>query len=647
MPLPPSQNYLTDNDDLLWHLHNTARWEEIYELLEPNADDPEAPSDLEEAKETYLTMLEEIGRFVACEVAPRIETIDAEGTKLVDGEVVVAKGSQEIFEMIDDMGLFGISMPREVGGMNCPMIVYFTLGELIARADCGTMTHFSFYGGVGMALLAYGVREGTLELEDGKLKSVRFQKQIEEMASGEHWGAMDLTEPDAGSDLSAIRTRAVQNEQGEWRLNGEKIFITSGHGQHHLVLAKTSDPTGDQTGLECLSLFLVPRVIERDGKTIHNIKVTKVEKKLGHNSSATVSLLYEDSEGELIGELGQGFKLMLVLMNNARVAVGFEGLGVCESAFRMATKYASERVTMGKPIKDHELIADMLQEMDTQIRGVRALAFEAMGATEVAHKLEVKIKTAPPADADELKRLERRWKRELRRARSLTPLLKYVSSEKAVEFARTNMQIHGGMGYISETGADRLLRDALVLPVYEGTSQIQALMALKDALGDVMKNPTKFLADAARARLDAQVARGPERVLRQAELKLIQSMESILGRIVGTKLQSEWTEKLAQGSFFEKIDYLRNGFMRSWDRSHDFAHGLLHAERLTQILIDVEISRILLRQGQEHPERMVYAKRYLLRMLPRVTMWAMQIQSSDLEDLMGQVDSPELAAATN
>ena len=630
MPVPDSDNYFHDNPDLRWHLTHTVDWETIVPLYEGDFSQDDAPSSLAEAKEFYFQILEQVGEFVAREVAPRAEALDAQGNKLVDGEVVHPPELDEIFAQIKDMGLFALNLPRELGGLNCPMTLFFAIGEMFARGDCGTMTHYGFYGGTAMSLLAYSAEEGSLTLKDGLIEDVRWREHIESMAQGEAWGAMVLTEPDAGSDLGALRTRANQGEDGVWRLNGEKIFITSGHGQHQIVLARTDDPN-DPQGLDGLSLFWVPRVIERDGKTIHNVRLTKVEKKVGHNSSPTCSLLYENSEGELIGKTGEGFKLMLKLMNNARVAVGFESLGLCEQAFRMATQFAGQRRSMGKLIKDHELIADMLQTMDTEIRGLRALAFEAINHVELSQKLEMQLRYDPPADPAEKERLEKALKRHKRKARHLTPLVKYLGSEKAVEFGRMNMQIHGGMGYIKETGADRLLRDALVLPIYEGTSQIQALMALKDQLGQAIKDPAAFLERSVRTRLAVQTSRGLERAVYTAKLELHKATETILRRIIAAKLRSE----LGESSFVEKLGLLRSDFLRSWDAKKDFAHGLLHAERVCKILCDVAVGRILTRQALRYPERRIYAERYLKRMLPRVTALGMEIQGSvDLEDLV-------------
>ncbi|MGE0710144.1 MAG: acyl-CoA dehydrogenase family protein [Planctomycetota bacterium] len=630
MPVPPSENYFTDNEDLRWHLENTIDWEQIVPLYERGYTSEDGPGSLAEAKEFYFQVLEQIGEFVAKEVAPRAEALDETGNHLEDGKVVHPPELDEIFAQLKEMGLFGVNLPRELGGLNCPWAMYFGLAETMARADCGTMTHFSFYGGTAVALMLYAAKEGNIEVEDGKIVSVRFQEAIEDIVAGNNWGAMVLTEPDAGSDLGAIRTRAVKQPDGSWRLNGEKIFITSGHGKYQVVIARTDDPEAPQ-GLDGLSLFLVPRTIEVDGEERENVKVTKVEKKVGHNSSPTCSLLYEDSVGELIGEEGEGFKGMLLLMNNARVAVGFEGIGVCEQAYRMAVHYAGQRRSMGKLLKDHELIADILQHMDTELRGMRALGFEAVNHVELSQKLEMTLRYDPPADAAEREEMQRKLKRHLRKARHLTPLLKYIAAEKAVEFSRTNMQIHGGMGYIKETGADRLLRDALVLPVYEGTSQIQALMALKDHLGHAIKDPAGFLERSVRTRLAAQTTRGLERALFSAKLQLHRATETILRRILAAKLRSE----LSEASFVERLSLISGDFLREWDARKDFAHGLVHAERICRMLCDVAIGRVLVRQAQRYPERRVYAERYLKRMLPRVTALAMEIQGSvDLDDLV-------------
>lgn len=621
-----SSNYFRDNDDLLFQFRHGIRWEEIVDLTEAGYTLPDGPKNLEEARAFYEEVMNATGEFSAKEIAPRAAKVDEKGTHLENGEVVFSPEADAIYEGMRGLGLFGLSLPREVGGSNCPMALYFVAGELIARADVSAMTHFSFHGGIASAMLLYSDREGTAVYEKGQLKKVRWQQAISEIAAGENFGCMVLTEPGAGSDLGAIRATAVERD-GKWYLTGEKIFITSGHGQYQFVLARTE---GKDSGLKGLSLFLVRRKIERDGKLVDNVIVTKVEEKLGHHGSATCSLQYEDSEGELVGKRGEGFQLMLLLMNSARIGVGMEAIGNAEAAWRMAKDYATERVTMGKPIARHELVAEKLLEMELWIRAMRALAFEALGAVEISVRLEQKLKHDPPSDPEERARLETRQKRLARRARRLTPLFKYITSEKSVEISRDAMQVFGGMGYIDETGVHKLLRDALVMPVYEGTSQIQALMATKDHLLWAARDPAGFLRRGARARLLSRTATTHlAREVNRADAIVYGATETILLRIFGKKVRNEWEEGIKSKEPTQWGRYLARQFLRQWDVKADFSQGLLHAERLTRMLTDVAIGKILVKQAEAFPERRKLAERFVHRMLLRVESTAREIEQSD------------------
>lgn len=618
-------NFYRDNPDLQFQFRHGLRWKELVDLTENGFTLPEGPKDLEEALAFYEEVMEATGELVAEEIAPRALKIDALGTRLEGGEVVFPPELSAIYDAMKELGLFGISIPRELGGTGAPLALYLVASEIIARGDVSVMTHYGFHGGVATSLLLYAIHEGSAVYEDGRLVRTKYDDIIREIAAGESFGCMVLTEPGAGSDLAAIRTKAEERE-GKWFLNGEKIFITSGHGQHQLVLAKTEEGKG----LEGLSLFLVPRRIERDGQLVDNVKITKLEEKLGHNASATCSLLYEDSEGQLIGKRGEGFRLMLVLMNSARLAVGLEGIGVAEAAFRMAREYAAQRKTMGKAIAEHELIAEKLLDMETWIQALRALAFDAMNAVELSTRLDMKLRTNPPSDEEERERLEKQKRRMARRARRLTPLLKYMASEKAVEICRDSMQIYGGMGYIDETGAHKLLRDALVLPVYEGTSQIQALMVLKDHLSWATRKPGSFFRRAARARLLSRTAN--ERLLRdvhRAEALTFRATEVILLRIFSTKVRSEWRNGIRGKEPGELGRYLSREFLRHWDSRSDFSLGLVHAERLTRMLSDVAIAKILARQARDFPERRGLAERFVRKMLLRVEALAREIEEAD------------------
>jgi alkylation response protein AidB-like acyl-CoA dehydrogenase len=624
-------NFFRDNDDLFFQFKHGLRWDELVELTENGYTLPGGFKNLDEACAFYEEVLHATGQLSAKEIAPRAALIDKKGARLVNGEVVYPDEHVQIFQKMKELELFALCSPRELGGSNCPLALYFVVSEVMARADVSVMAHFGFHGGMAMAMLLYAAKEGSATFENGRMVKSRWDDAIREISRGEAHGCMVLTEAGAGSDLGALRTRAELRD-GKWFLNGEKIFITSGDAQYQFVLAKTEDDHGAEglDGLKALSLFMVRRKTVRDGKPHDNVRITKVEEKLGHHGSATCALLYEDSEAEIIGKPGQGFELMLMMMNSARIGVGFESIGTAEAAYRAARAYASERRTMGKPIEQHELVAEKLLDMETWIRATRALAFEAVNMVELSNKLEVKIRHAPPADADALAKLKAKQARMARKARRLTPLLKYVASERCVEIARDAMQIFGGMGYIDETGVHKYLRDALVMPVYEGTSQIQALMATKDHLLWAARDPAGFLRRGARARLFARTGATPQiREINRADAMVHSSVETIMLRIFGRKVRSEWEDGLRGKEPAAWGRYLAKEFLRRWDVKADFSQGLLHAERLTRMLADVAMAKVLVKQAERFPERKPLADRFVHKMALRVEAAAREIERAD------------------
>ena len=612
-----SGNYYNDNEDLRFYIERAFEWSEIVALYERGFTDKEGFRDEEEALEFYRDILDNVGKFFASEVAPQAMANDKIGPSMVDGEVTVPEEMEEIFEGFSEMGLYALNIPRELGGFNAPMVLYFAISEMLSRADISLVGHYGFHGGIAMSLLFYSLTEGSFEHNKGVLLKTRFDDAIAEIAAGENFGCMVLTEADAGSDLAALRAKAVEQPDGTWRLSGQKIFITAGHGQYQLVIAKTED-TGN--GLKDISLFMVPRQIENEeGELTDNVVVERLEEKLGIHASVTCTLAYDDSVAELVGERGQGFKLMLMLMNNARLGVSFEGIGLIESAYRMAKEYAAERKSMGKTIDQHEMIADYLEKMDTSLRGLRALAFDAVRAVELSSRLEVQLKLDPPADKTERKAMERRMKKYQRRARDLTPLLKYLSSEKAVELSQLSMQIHGGVGYTKEFEIEKLVRDALVLPIYEGTSQIQSLMALKDSMGSLMKDPGRFLRKLAAARVASISARDPlDRHIGKLNSMVYGAMQHIVTKITKGKLQQVSKRKFTEWS----------SAIKDWDPKQDFAFGMLHAERLCRMMAEVEICKVLVAQARRFPERMELAEIYLERATPEVTYLHDQIMTT-------------------
>jgi alkylation response protein AidB-like acyl-CoA dehydrogenase len=408
-----------------------------------------------------------------------------------------------------------------------------------------------------------------------------------------------------------MRARGEQDEAGNWYVTGQKIFITSGHGKYHFVIARTEpiqDPSDPFAGLGGLSMFLVPTYEEKDGQRRRIVQMGRIEEKLGHHASVTAALDFERAPAQLVGKRGEGFQYMLLLMNGARLGVGFECLGLGETALRMAAAYAAERKSMGKSIDRHEMIADYLEEMRVDLAGIRALAVTGAYEEELGHKKALAAKYSSLSDTERLK-LDREARRHRRAARRVTPLLKYLGAEKAVELARRAVQIHGGVGYTKDYGAEKLLRDAMVMPIYEGTSQIQALMAMKDTLGRIMKNPQRFVRRGAQARFRTLSARDPlERGVARLQLLSFQAQQHLIMRTAGDKLRSvtefpigEWKQRLTS----------------NWNPKRDFAYAMLHAERLTRILADEAIAELFLAQAKAHPERRALCEQHLERAEPR------------------------------
>ena len=606
-------NFFKDNADLLYYFERGIDWATLIEATEFGFRLPDGIKSTEEGLDLYRDIATLVGEFAAEEIAPEAAAIDREGVGFEDGEVVFPPRLQGIFDQLQALELHGLNVPRELGGMNAPFLLYFINAEVMARADVSVMAHHGFHGGIAMAMLALSIFEGSTRFDavTAEVKRTRFADQIREIARGDAWGCMDITEPQAGSDMAKLSSVGEQDDDGNWFVTGQKIFITSGHGKYHFVIARTeteaasSDP---MAGLMGLSMFLVPTYEEDESGTRKRIvAIDRVEEKLGHHGSATCSLSFDRAPAELVGKRGEGFRYMLMLMNNARLGVGFECLGLLEAAYRSALSYAEERPSMGKAIADHEMIADYLDEMRTDIQGVRAIAMTGAFHEEVAMKLKIAALFA--TSQEEAERLDGESREHQSQARRVTPLLKYLGAEKAVEHARRALQIHGGNGYTQDYPPEKLLRDALVMPIYEGTSQIQALMAMKDTLGAIIKNPQEFVRRRAQARWRSMSARdGLERRVAKLQDLSLSAQQHLMARTAGDKFKSlretpmnEWPRR----------------FLKDWDPKRDFTFAMLHAERLTRLLADEAICECLLEQATTSPERREVLERYLRRAEPR------------------------------
>ncbi len=447
-------NFFTDNKSLKFHL-NHPLMEKIVRLKENDYADKDnydyAPRDFEDTIDSYEKVLEVFGEIAGDVIAPNAESVDQEGPHLVNNEVIYARGTQENHDVLTKAGMYGMSLPRKYGGLNFSIVPYVMSAELVSRADAG------FANIWGLQDCAETIHEfGSEDIKSEYLPRIH---------SGDT-AAMDLTEPDAGSDLQAVQLKArYDNEKGTWLLNGVKRFITNGDAQISLVLARSEENTNDARGL---SLF----VYDRKHRAV---KVRRIENKLGIKGSPTCELVFKDAPVELIGTERMGLiKYVMSLMNSARLGVGAQSVGIAEAAYREAEKYAREREQFGKPILQFPAVYEMLTTMRAKTDAIRTMLYETSRYVDVykAYTFVAEERKLSPDERKELKKYSRL-------ADVYTPLLKLFASEYCNEIAYDSLQIHGGTGYMKDFPIERIYRDARITNIYEGTSQLQVVAAIR------------------------------------------------------------------------------------------------------------------------------------------------------------------------
>lgn len=447
-------NFFTDNPDLLFHLKHPLM-KKIVALKERDFADKDkfdyAPMDFEDAMDSYEKVLEIVGEICGDIVAPNAEGVDAEGPKIVNNEVIYAKGTQENLDALVKAGLMGITLPRQYDGLNFPIVPYIMAADIVSRADAGFVNIW------GLQDCAETINE--FANEDQK---ARFLPRI---SNGET-AAMDLTEPDAGSDLQAVQLKATFNEkEGKWYLNGVKRFITNGDGHVSLVLARSEAGTSDGRGL---SMF----IYDRRHKAVI---IRRIENKMGIKGSPTCELVFKDAPAELVGDRKMGLiKYVMALMNGARLGIGAQSVGLCEAAYREAVSYANERKQFGKTIIEFPAVYEMMARMKAKLDAARTLLYETSRFVDV-YKTYMHISDERTLTKEE--RAEMKYYQRL--SDFFTPLLKGISSEYSNQLAYDSLQIHGGSGFMKDYPIERIYRDARITTIYEGTTQLQVVAAIR------------------------------------------------------------------------------------------------------------------------------------------------------------------------
>ena len=446
-------NFYLDNKDLQYHLSHPLM-KRIIELKERNFADAKeydyAPQNVEDALDSYRRVLEIVGDVCGEVIAANAESVDHEGPRVVNDHVEYASGTVRNIEALNEAGLGGMTLPRKYDGLNMPVTCFAMANEMVARADAG------FENIWGLQDCAETINEFASE----EIKA----KFLPRVSAGETC-AMDLTEPDAGSDLGAVMLKASWDEEGQtWRLNGCKRFITNGDGDISLVLARTEEGTKDARGLSMLIYD------KRDG----GVKVRRIENKLGIKGSPTCELVFNNAPAVLVGDRKMGLiKYVMSLMNAARLGISAQSTGLCEAAYREALKYAQEREQFGKPIIKFAAVSEMLKNMEAKTLASRALLYETARFVDIYKQLN-HISHDRSLESEE--RQEMKFYNRL--ADGFTPLAKMFASEYANEVAYDSIQIHGGSGYMKDYACERLYRDARIMNIYEGTTQLQVVAAI-------------------------------------------------------------------------------------------------------------------------------------------------------------------------
>lgn len=495
-------NFYLDNPSMKYHL-NHPLMKRIVELKERNYADKDvydyAPVDFEDAMDSYEKIMEIVGEICGDVIAPNAEGVDHEGPQVINNRVKYAPGTQQNLDVATQAGLMGLSMPRRYNGLNFPMVCFIMVSDLVARADAGFCNLWALQD-CAETLYEFGNEEQRKEF-------------IPRVCSGETM-SMDLTEPDAGSDLQAVMLRATYSEKDKcWYLNGVKRFITNGDSDIHLVLARSEDGTKDGRGL---SMFIYDK---NDG----GVDVRRIENKMGIKGSPTCELTYKNAKAQLCGDRKLGLiKYVMSLMNGARLGIMAQATGLSEAAYREAIAYAKDRKQFGKAIIEFPAVYEMIANIKAKADASRAILYETSRFADIYKALE---------DIEKERKLEKEEKDELKKYKKLadayTPLGKAMTTEYCNQNAYDAIQIHGGSGFMKDYACERIYRDARITNIYEGTTQLQVVAAIRHVTTGTYLNQIKeYEAQHLAPELDA---------LKKRLMAMTEIYEKIVPAVVDTK----------------------------------------------------------------------------------------------------------------
>lgn len=559
-------NFFSDNKDLQFHLEHPLM-RKLVEMQERGFADKDkfdyAPANFEDAMDSYRRVLDILGEVCGDVIAVNAEGVDEVGPTVVNDRVVYAPGTAQNIDVISKAGLSGMTLPRRYEGLNFPLVCFVAANEMVARADAGFEN-------------IWGLQDCAETLNEFASEEIKAE-YLPRVSRGETC-AMGLTEPDAGSDLQAVMLKATWDEaKGTWLLNGVKRFITNGDGEISLVLARSEEGTTDARGL---SMFVYD-------KNHNAVKVRRIENKLGIKGSPTCELVFTNAPAELVGDRKLGLiKYVMSLMNAARLGIGAQSTGLSEAAYREALTYAHERRQFGKPIIEFPAVYEMLTNMKAKLHGSRALLYETSRFVEI-YKTYEHISKERKLEPEE--RAEQKLYQKI--ADAFTPLLKLMTSEYSNQISYDSLQIHGGSGYMKDYPIQRIVRDARITNIYEGTSQLQVVAAIRHVTTGT------FLAK-----------------LKEYEALELQGMESLRKRLVTMReLYEKAVETVVATGDNEQIDF--------------------HARRMVEMAGHIAIGHLLVQQSVVCEDYRISAETYVRYGESQVEAAAKYIQNWRTDDI--------------
>jgi len=566
-------NFYTDNEDIQF-LFKHLGVERVSQIMEEGFRFAEefdfAPADAADAADNYQRILKSLGQLCGDVIAPSAEETDQTGNDLQDdGAVRRAPGIDNAIRRLAQADLMGFTLPYRFGGLNCPNLVYTMSNDVLSRADAALM---NIYG-------LQGIAETINAFADEQIK----QEYLPRMSSGEWTGAMVLTEPDAGSDLQSVKTRAYQDADGNWFVHGVKRFITNGCGEVLLVLARTEPEISDGRGLSLLLCEAGPKV-----------KIRRLENKLGIHGSPTCEIFFDDAPAKLIGERQRGLiTYVMSLMNGARIGIASQSLGIGEAAYRVARDYAHSRKQFDTAIENFPAVRELLVKSHVDLQAARTLTYYASFSVDLEYGALRKLEFGNVTDKDEKKALKQESRKYGRANKLLTPMAKYYASEMSMRVSNDAIAVLGGSGYMKDYASERHLRDSRITTIYEGTSQLQVVAAV------------------------AGVVSG--------------TAGTVISELIEKPTRTEhWTEETAP-----MIQQIRDG-LTLLGECVEFvkvqpggSYRDLYARKLVDMAIYLVVATLFCDQATVSEKKLAVAKYWLHWRLPEIHMLAEQIRSGD------------------